>query len=468
MDRGRIRHVGSVVWVLMLLASFARAQPDPQQMSGIPLPVSDLPVGAMSVRVVRGQLSNNIPDQPVELHQGDDRGDRLDRRKWPRTIQWPQPGNIGLRGDDRGWPAPRVAAVSMPGQGGVRLVLAAVVPGAGPAVEVDARPGTVTFGAESRFQVELGEESVEVYYLFNVMNFADVPVMPSRPLVFEMPPGAQTTTVLPESTPRATANGREVTVTGPFQPGRTVVSTAYNLPYSGGRLEISQRLPAELEELFIMAETTGDMELVSPQIVRHVEMAPAGGLAYLLGAGPSIPAGGTLRFVLTGLPHHSTMPRTIALVLAALVIGSGVWASASAGHTASGQRRQALQARRDRLFKDLVRIEQQHRSQKIGATRYTNRRQELVTLLELVYGKLEQEELAPGVDSAQGPVPMRVARRRPGQDRRVSHRLAEPRDPRAERHDRPIRLRSPHRLRRLPLLRSPARVVPRVAGMQGG
>ena len=70
----------------------------------------------------------------------------------------------------------------------------------------------------------------------------------------------------------------------------------------------------------------------------------------------------------------------------------------------SGERRQALQARRDRLFKDLVRIELQHRSQKIGATRYTNRRQELVTLLELVYGKLEQEELVPGVDSAQGPV----------------------------------------------------------------
>ena len=134
-------------------------------------------------------------------------------------------------------------------------------------------------------------------------------------------------------------------------------------------------------------------------------MAPAGGRAYLLGSGPSIPAGGTLRFALTGLPHHNTMPRTIALVLAALVIGCGVWASASADHTASGQRHPALQARRDRLFKDLVRIELQHRSQKIGATRYTNRRQELVSLLELVYGKLERDGLASEVDSAQGPVP---------------------------------------------------------------
>ena len=405
MDRGRIRHVVSVMWVLMLLASFARAQPDPQQMSGIPLPVSDLPVGAISVRVVRGQLSNNIPDQPVELHQDDDVLTALTDASGRAQFGGLSPGAsvfVVTTVDGQRLESQRFA---VPRQGGVRLVLAAVAPGAAPAVEVDAQPGTVTFGGESRFQVELGEENVEVYYLFNVMNFADVPVTPSRPLVFEMPPGAQTTTVLPESTPRAIANGRKVTVTGPFQPGRTVVSTAYILPYSGGRLEISQRLPAELEQLFIMAETTGDMELVSPQIARHAEMAPAGGRAYLLGSGPSIPAGGTLRFALTGLPHQSTMPRTIALVLAALVIGRGVWASASAGHTASGQRRQALQARRDRLFKDLVRIEQQHRSQKIGATRYMNRRQELVTLLELVYGKLEQEESAPGVDSAQGPVP---------------------------------------------------------------
>lgn len=405
MDRGRIRHVGSVVWVLMLLASFARAQPDPQQMSGIPLPVSDLPVGAMSVRVVRGQLSNNIPDQPVELHQGDDVVTALTDESGRAQFSGLSPGAsvfVVTTVDGQRLESQRF---SMPGQGGVRLVLAAVVPGAAPAVEVDARPGTVTFGAESRFQVELGEENVEVYYVFDIINAADVPVMPSRPLVFEMPPGAESTTVLPESTPRATANGREVTVTGPFQPGRTVVNMAYNLPYSGGRLEISQRLPAELEELFIIAELTGDVDLVSTQVSRREEITLAGDQTYVLGVGSGIPAGGTVTFALTGLPYHSTMPRTIALVLAALVIGSGVWASASPGHTTSGERRQALQARRDRLFKDLVRIELQHRSQKIGATRYTNRRQELVTLLELVYGKLEQEELAAGVDRAQGPVP---------------------------------------------------------------
>ncbi len=409
MDRARIRHVVSVVWALwamLLLASFARAQPDPQQMSGIPLPVSDLPSGAISVRVVRGQLSNNISDQPVELHQGDD----------VRTALTDENGRAQFRGLSLGASVFVATTVDgqrlesqrfpVPRQGGVRLVLAAVAPGTAPAVEVDTQPGTVTFGGESQFLVVLGEENVEVYYFLNVMNFADVPVMPSSPLVFDMPPGALATTVLPDSTPLAIADGPQVTVRGPFQPGRTIVNTFYILPYSGGRLEISQRLPAELEELRIIAETIGEMELESPQVAIREEGTAGGDQTYVRGAGAGIPAGGTLTFTLTGLPHHSTMPRDIALVLAALVIGSGVWASASAaGHTASGPRRQALQARRDRLFKDLVRIELQHRSQKIGATRYTNRRQELVTLLELVYGQLEQEELAPGVDSSQGPVP---------------------------------------------------------------
>ena len=44
--------------------------PDAKQMSGIPRPVTDLPEGHVSVRLIRGQLSNNIPGHPVEMHAG--------------------------------------------------------------------------------------------------------------------------------------------------------------------------------------------------------------------------------------------------------------------------------------------------------------------------------------------------------------------------------------------------------------
>ena len=41
-------------------------------MAGIPRPVDDLPNGSVSVRVIRGALTNNIPNQPVQLHVGSD------------------------------------------------------------------------------------------------------------------------------------------------------------------------------------------------------------------------------------------------------------------------------------------------------------------------------------------------------------------------------------------------------------
>src|SRR5258708_35709961 len=48
-------------------ASQGAPMPDPKQISGVPLPVADVPVGTVTVRVIRGQLANILPDQTVEL-----------------------------------------------------------------------------------------------------------------------------------------------------------------------------------------------------------------------------------------------------------------------------------------------------------------------------------------------------------------------------------------------------------------
>src|SRR5436309_506121 len=51
--------------------SFASAQmPDPKAMSGTPLPVGDLSPGTVTARVIRGQLSNPIEGQTVEVTGG--------------------------------------------------------------------------------------------------------------------------------------------------------------------------------------------------------------------------------------------------------------------------------------------------------------------------------------------------------------------------------------------------------------
>ena len=69
-------HIGRLVAVLVLAAGFytpvaaqpfAGGMPDPKQMSGRPLPVGDLPVGTVTVRVVRGSMTNVVANQAVEL-----------------------------------------------------------------------------------------------------------------------------------------------------------------------------------------------------------------------------------------------------------------------------------------------------------------------------------------------------------------------------------------------------------------
>ncbi len=45
----------------------AQQMPDPKTIAGIPLPVADVAPGTVVVRVIRGTLANNIPDQQVEL-----------------------------------------------------------------------------------------------------------------------------------------------------------------------------------------------------------------------------------------------------------------------------------------------------------------------------------------------------------------------------------------------------------------
>src|SRR5438046_8670109 len=62
-----------VLGILCVLGVHSSAQfqmPDMKQMSGIPRPVDDLPAGSISVRLIRGSLSNNISNHSVELHVG--------------------------------------------------------------------------------------------------------------------------------------------------------------------------------------------------------------------------------------------------------------------------------------------------------------------------------------------------------------------------------------------------------------
>ena len=126
MSRVRVAIGAALVVLVSALASAQFQMPDPKQMAGIPRPVTDLPDTSISVRLIRGQLSNNIASHLVELHfangrvikvNTDDAG-RAQFDKLPRGESVKATADVDgehLESQD----------FQVPGQGGIRLMLVA-------------------------------------------------------------------------------------------------------------------------------------------------------------------------------------------------------------------------------------------------------------------------------------------------------------------------------------------------------
>jgi hypothetical protein len=381
-----------------LFPCYASAQgpfqmPDPKEMSGIPRPVTDLPAGHVSVRLIRGQLSNNIQGHPVEMHAA---GKVI-------TSKTDENGRAEFSGVSAGTTVKAVAVVDgerlesqefpWPSDGGIRLMLVATAKGGSGSASPTPMPavaGNVAFGDETRIIIDPAEDSLQVYYLLDIRNSARAPVNPPAALTIEMPTGAQTTTVL-SGAPQAVARGDHVVVTGPFSPGRTSVEAAYRLPFSTGDVTITQTIPLAIPSLAVLMKKTGNMALTSPQLP-SVQEREFDSERYILAQGPPIPAGSTLTLNISGLPHRSLVPRGIALALAALIVAAGAW-SATKRPTpgADAARLKQLTSRREKLFNELVRLEQQKRMGSVDTARYAERRPALIAQLERVYRDLDAE-----------------------------------------------------------------------------
>jgi hypothetical protein len=374
------------------------AMPDARQMSGIPRPVDDLPAGAVSVRLVRGDLSNNIVNHPVELHVGGK----------VNVVATDESGRAQFSGLTPGTPLKAVAVVDgerlesqefpAPAGGGIRLLLVATdkekEARAADAAKAPAVTGPVIIAGESRIVIEPdGEERARVYYLLDISNTAQVPVNPPTPFRFDVPASALGTSVMEGSSPQASVNGTRVQVQGPFAPGDTLVRTAFALPVSSsGSLEISQPFPAPLAHLAVIVKKVGNARLSSPQLGKQQEM-PANGEVYIAGAGSgSIAAGEPIVLSVTDLPHHSLVPRAIVLSIALGIVVVGVWAARRHNPEDRGAARKALIARREKLFQDLVRLELDRRRGRGDPSRYAGRREELIASLEHVYGALDSDD----------------------------------------------------------------------------
>ncbi len=372
-------------------ASAQFQMPDPKQMSGIPRPVTDLPAGHVSVRLIRGQLSNNIQGHPVEMLAG---GKVL-------TVKTDENGRAEFSGVAPGTTVKAAATVDgerlesqefpWPGDGGIRLMLVATPKGGGaPPPVFQPQPGNVVLGDQTRVIIDQTDGALQVYYILDVQNSARAPVNPPSAVVVNMPSGALSATVL-SGAPQAVALGDHVSITGPFSSGQTEVQIAFQLPVSSGDVTFEQTLPLPVPGLAVLMKKAGDISLTSPQLPNVQERAFEGE-RYILAQGPGLPAGATLAVTVSGLPHHSPWPRRIALTLAIVMIGGGFWAAARRrSPSANAARVKQLRGKREKLYNELVRLEQQRRAGGVDAAKYAERRPALLAQLERVYRDLDAE-----------------------------------------------------------------------------
>lgn len=377
--------------------------PDPSLIHGKAIPAADLPIGTVTVRVVREAIGNNIVGQDVRLTAGgtartaktDDQG-----RAEFATL----PPGAEARAETTVSGEPLVSEpFTVPSSGGLRVILVAGLKDAAARKEQEAAAaatappvrGAVVFSPNTRVLMEFRDDALQVFYVLDIVNNARARVDIGGPLIVDLPTGAAGATILQGSSPAASVSGDRVTVTGPFAPGSTSVQVAFQLPYDSSDAILRQTWPAAMEQLTVALEKLGAVSMSSPQFSSVGELNAESGTPFLLASGPAMQAGATLTVDLVNLPVHSRTPRYVALGLALAIVALGAWFAFS-GRTAGPQSRRRLVERRDRLLAELAAVEQR-RSRRGGALSASEeaRRQRLVAELEQIYGELDQE-VSPG------------------------------------------------------------------------
>ena len=378
--------------------------PDVRAMSGLSMPTPDLPDGTVTVRVVRDQITNNLSGVAVELHgagavrratTGAD-----GRAQFADVPTGRQVHAVALVDGERIESQP----FDMPAKGGVRTILAATGdssaggatgPQDGPAPGAVPQPtgslSSLSIGGNSRIAAEFSDDVLQMFYLLEIVNRTSAAVTPASALIFDMPTGAEGTTVLEGSTKNASGKGTRVTVTGPFAPGVTPLQIAFRLDSLGSAATITSTFPLPMDVVSMAVQKIGGMTVSSPQVQR-VQERPLDTSVFIMGMGPRLAAGAPLVLQLEGLPYKSLTPVYVAVALAAAIVGVALWLLVFPGQfEAAGARRRALHERREKGLASLAALDAEHRAGRIDEAHYTVRRAVLVAQLERVYGELDLE-----------------------------------------------------------------------------
>ena len=328
------RRFGLALGILTLAAAaVAYAQmPNPKEMSGIPRPDPSLAAGTLSVRVIRGDFANNVADQPVEFVVGGK----------PRTVRTDAEGRAEISGLAPGTDVRASTTldgvrldsqpITMPASG-VRMMLVGDDPNASKRAAEDARlaslppvKGTMAMGPESRVVVQFQEERLDIFYTMEFVNSARTRVDIGGPLIIDLPAEARGASLMDGSSKQASVTAGRVTITGPFAPGSTSVQVAFEMPFDGPTVRLSQRWPAVLPQPTVLMPLVAGLDLKSPQFSDKRTVIDQG-QQVVVGTGAALAAGQALELEVTGLPFHAHWPRYVALALAGAIMTVGLWAA---------------------------------------------------------------------------------------------------------------------------------------------
>ena len=402
----RVWLLGVGVWACGWGVGLAQVNmPDPALIHGRAIPAPELPDGTVTVRVVRENIGNNISGQDVRVTAGGDAQtaatDELGRAAFSALPPVPDARAEAVVDGE----ALQSEPFAVPTSGGLRVILVAGLEAAASraaataAAEAAAPPvdGVVVFGPNTRVFIEFQDDTLQVFYLLEILNNARARVDIGGPLLLDLPVGAGGAVILQGSTPAATVSGDRVTVTGPFAPGVTSVQVGFQLRQDSPTFTLQQTWPAPLEQLSVGVQRLGDLSVSSPQFTTVGEVNAETGTPFFLANGPAMAAGSTLTMELTNLPVHSRTPRMVALSLAAGIMVVGVWWAMTAPALVRESRPRLIE-RRDAVLAELTPLEARQRANGILPIPDEARRQSLIEELEQVYGDLDAVRARPGRD----------------------------------------------------------------------
>ncbi len=371
------------------------AMPDASQMSGVPLPAPELPNAAVTIRVMRERIGNNVSGQEVALVTPDGRVTGVtDGQGRAQFLAVPSGSRVTAEAVVDG-EALRSQEFTVPSAGGVRVALVAGIAKAAAAeaaaraeaAKAPARPGTVVFGPDTRVILEFQDDRPTVFYLFSVVNNARTPIDTGHPLVLDLPADAESASLVSGPATIARMQDRRLTLTGPFPPGPTAFQVAYRMPLTS-RLRIEQAWPAAVEGALVAAEKVGGLTMQSPQLTASRE-AESNGEVFIMGTAGRLAEGQPLTLEFTGVPAPPVWPQNVALGLAALLALWAAWAVWRGAPDAKSAH-DALVRERERLLGAIAAIDAERRARGGDDPRAVAKRERLVAAAEQVYADLDR------------------------------------------------------------------------------